>query len=281
MRGLSGKTAIVTVASTLIGQEVVRAFARSDVSVVMADINEADGVALADELGDTVHFVATDVTLDADIDACIATCVSRYGGVDFLINIASTYLYNGLMTNREDWLTALNVNFVGGAIFTQKVSREIARGGGGAIVNYGSIAGKVAQPKRMVYSASKAAILQTTKTQVMFLAGENIRVNSVSPGWTWSNIIRDITSDNRQKADGVAAPFHMLKRTGGPEEVANTVLFLCSDEASFITGTNIAVDGGYTAIGPEQQTDALPELAALYQRSLITPAGPIRGIRLT
>ena len=86
-------------------------------------------------------------------------------------------------------------------------------------------------------------------------------MNSVSPGWTWSNIICDVTGDNRQKADGVAAPFHMLKRTGGPDEVANTVLFLCSDEASFITGTDIAVDGGYTAIGPEQQTGALPLLA--------------------
>ncbi len=261
MRGLSGKVAIVTGASTLIGQQVVRAFVRADVSVVMADIAEADGSALAEELGDTVHFVTTDVTVDADIDACIETCVSRFGGVDFLINAASTYLDNGLETSREDWLTALNVNFVGGAIFTEKASREMAKRGGGAVVNYGSIAGKVAQPGRMVYSASKAAILQTTKTQALALAGENIRVNSVSPGWTWSNIIRDITGDNRQKADGVAAPFHMLKRTGGPDEVANTVLFLCSDEASFITGTDIAVDGGYTAIGPEQQTDALPQLA--------------------
>lgn len=261
MRGLSGKVAIVTGASTLIGQQVVRAFVRAGVSVTMADINEADGLALADELGDTVQFVTTDVTRDSDIDDCIEACVSRFGGVDFLINAASTYLDNGLETTREDWLTALDVNFVGGVIFTQKASRQMARRGGGAVVNYGSIAGKVAQPGRMVYSASKSAILQTTKTQALALAEENIRVNSVSPGWTWSNIIRDITGDNRQKADGVAAPFHMLKRTGGPEEVANTVMFLCSDEAAFITGTDIAVDGGYTALGPEQQTDALPLLA--------------------
>ena len=124
-----------------------------------------------------------------------------------------------------------------------------------------SISAKVAQPGRMVYSASKAAILNVTKTQAAFLAPQNIRVNSVSPGWTWSNIIRDITGDKRAKADNVAAPFHLLKRTGGPEEVANTVMFLCSAEASFITGTDIAVDGGYTAIGAEQQTDALPLLA--------------------
>ena len=80
-------------------------------------------------------------------------------------------------------------------------------------------------------------------------------------GKPYGLIIRDITGDKRAKADNVAAPFHLLKRTGGPEEVANTVMFLCSAEASFITGTDIAVDGGYTAIGAEQQTDALPLLA--------------------
>jgi hypothetical protein len=107
----------------------------------------------------------------------------------------------------------------------------------------------------MLYAVSKAAILGMTRNQAAHLAQHKIRVNSVSPGWTWSNVIKQLSGDDRTKTDRVAAPLHMLGRAGDAEEVANAVLFLCSDQASFITGTDIAVDGGYTALGPEQQTD--------------------------
>lgn len=260
MRGLSGKTAIVTGASTLIGAGVVRAFVAAGTRVVMADIADADA-ALAAELGDGVQFVRTDVTNDAAIDHCLAIAGERFGGPDFLVNLASTYLDHGLATTRADWLTALNVNLVGGVIFTQRAAPIIAARGGGAVVNFASISGKVAQPGRMVYSAAKAAIIGTTRCQAMELAPLGIRVNSVSPGWTWSNIMRDLTGDRRAKADAVAAPFHMLGRTGDPAEVAAGVLFLCSDEAAFITGTDLAVDGGYTGWGPERAENALPALS--------------------
>jgi NAD(P)-dependent dehydrogenase (short-subunit alcohol dehydrogenase family) len=107
---------------------------------------------------------------------------------------------------------------------------------------------------------SKAAILQLTRNQAMDLAPDGIRVNAVSPGWTWSNIMDQLTGGNRAKTDAVAAPFHLLGRVANPEEVASAVLFLCSDEASFITGTDICVDGGYTAMGPEQAVAAIPQL---------------------
>jgi NAD(P)-dependent dehydrogenase (short-subunit alcohol dehydrogenase family) len=261
MKSLNGKVAIVTGASTLIGEGVARAFAAAGTKVVMADINEEDGKRIANELGDDVAFLRTDVTSDADIDACIAFAEGTFGGVDILVNLASTYLDNGISTNREDWLASLNVNLVGAMVFCDKVTPAIAKRGGGAIVNFASISGKRAQPGRMTYSAAKAAMLQATRNAAMQLQPHNIRVNSVSPGWTWSNIMVQLTGDKREKADNVAAPFHLLKRTGDPAEVAAAVLFLCSDEASFITGTDIAVDGGYTAIGPERVDDAVSKLA--------------------
>ncbi|MCC5987573.1 MAG: SDR family oxidoreductase, partial [Pararhodobacter sp.] len=173
--------------------------------------------------------------------------------------VACSYLDNGADSTRAEWLEALDVNVVGSAILMQEARPELAANKG-AIVNFGSISSRVAQTGRWLYPVSKAAILQLTRAQAMDLAPEGIRVNAVSPGWTWSNIMDQLTEGNREKTDSVAAPFHLLGRTGNPEEVASAVLFLCSDEASFITGTDIRVDGGYTAMGPEQNVPAIPKL---------------------
>jgi NAD(P)-dependent dehydrogenase (short-subunit alcohol dehydrogenase family) len=244
----------------MIGVESARALLDTGFKVVLADINETDGTAVAAQLGDNAMFIKTDITSDDEIDACLAAVVAAWGGVDALVNVACTYLDNGLASSREDWLTALNVNVVGGAIFTQKVAALMQERGGGAIVNFGSISGKIAQPGRMLYAVSKAAIIGMTRNQALHLAGTGIRVNSVSPGWTWSNVIRDFSGNNRAKADRVAAPFHIGGRLVDAEEVGRTVAFLCSDSASGINGADVAVDSGYTAIGPEQMTDQVSVL---------------------
>lgn len=254
MRGLTGKVAIVPGGATKIGQAVVAAFRAAGVRVMVADIApapEAEGVT----------FQPCDLRDDAQIAALIQATKDRFGRIDFLVNVACSYLDNGAATTRADWLTALDINLVGSVMLMQAALPELEKTKG-AIVNFGSISSRVAQTGRWVYPVSKAAILQLTRNQAMDLAPMGIRVNAVSPGWTWSNIMDQLTGGDRAKTDAVAAPFHLLGRVANPEEIASAVLFLCSDEASFITGTDICVDGGYTAMGPEQAVPAIPKLMA-------------------
>jgi NAD(P)-dependent dehydrogenase (short-subunit alcohol dehydrogenase family) len=253
MRGLSGKVAIVPGGCTKIGRAVVDAFVAAGVKVMVADIVPGEGFA------EGVAFQTCDLRDDAQIAALVQATKDRFGRIDFLVNVACSYLDNGAASTRAEWLESLNVNIVGSVILMQAAEEELAKNKG-AIVNFGSISSRVAQTGRWLYPVSKAAILQLTRNQAMDLAPKGIRVNAVSPGWTWSNIMDQLTHGNRAKTDAVAAPFHLLGRVANPEEVASTVLFLCSDEASFITGTDICVDGGYTAMGPEQAVPAIPLL---------------------
>lgn len=261
MTDLVGRTAIVTGGATLIGQGVAQVLAAAGAHVVIADIDDEGGTQAAATLGERVSFRHTDITKNDDIAALVSATVAAHGGVDIVVNLAATYLDEGFDTPREDWLTALDVNLVSMVEVVRAAHPHLKASGHGAVVNFTSISSSVAQTGRWVYPASKAAIAQLTRSMAMDFAADKIRVNSVSPGWTWSAIMNNLSGGDRAKTDRVAAPFHFTGRVGDPAEVGAVVAFLVSDAASVVTGADWAADGGYSAMGPEQAVPAIPLLA--------------------
>ncbi|WHZ09981.1 MAG: Oxidoreductase, short-chain dehydrogenase/reductase family [Burkholderiaceae bacterium] len=256
---MQDKVAIVTGGATMIGEGVVAALVAEGCQVVVADIDATKGPQVQGRCKGS-RFIATDVSDDASIIACVAETARAFGGIDYLVNCAASYVDNGAASTRAEWNQSWNVNVVGAAMMLQACVPHMEKHGGGAVVNFASISAFAAQTGRWLYPISKAAMVQFTRNAALDLAPQKIRVNSVSPGWTWSSVIEGMAGGDKAKADAVAADYHILGRLGLPAEVANVVTFLLSDKASFVTGANYAVDGGYQALGPEARTAAIGRL---------------------
>ena len=259
MIDLRGKVAIVTGAAGGLGAAMARGLHRAGAAVVIADIAEAGGRALAAELGARALYQPTDITDDAQIDACVAAAVAAFGGLDILVNDACTFADRGLDSTRAEWLHTLNVNLVSAGIFTQKVAPVLRRGG--AIVFLGSVGGKTGAAGRALYPVSKAALLQLTKNVAVDLAPKGVRAVAISPAWTWSPALERMAG-TLENADRAGAQTHALGRIGRAEEIANAVVFVCSDAASWITGVDIPVDGGFSILGPDQGRGPRPFIEA-------------------
>ena len=205
---------------------------------------------LLNDVGDSARFQVIDVADDADLDRLVDVAVSDFGGLDYAVSAHTSFECGYLETTREQWRTSLDVNVAGAAMFLTKCATHMRNRGGGACVLVTSISGKVSQPNRLVYPVTKAALLGLNRNLSQALAPDGIRVNSVSPGWTWSRNL-ERRYGTREYADAFAAEFQLAGRMADPEEIADAICYLCSSGASFITGTDMAVDGGYGALGPE------------------------------
>jgi len=248
---LEGKVAIVTGATASIGEYIARGLHAAGARVMITGIEDAKGEAVAQSLGDGAHYRHMDVSIDADLDTVLKDCQTLFGRLDIIVNCACSYLDSGLSTPRADWLASLNVNVVGPAILVDKALPYLPQPGG-VVINIGSVSGKHGNNTRGPYSAGKAALMHYTRTACATLGSKGIRVLSISPAWTWSPPMEKMTNNDRDRADRAGAPMHPLGRVGRMEELANVVVFASSDKASWVNGCDIAVDGGYSILGPDQ-----------------------------
>ncbi|MFF0831105.1 SDR family NAD(P)-dependent oxidoreductase [Brevibacillus sp. NPDC003359] len=244
---LENKVAIVTGGASGIGETSVRLFAKEGAKVVIADFSPR-GNELAEELnqaGFDALFVKTDVTKQDEVKNMVSATVEKFGKVDILFaNAGIAKDAPGHLLSMEDWQRTIDINLTGVFLCDKYVIEQmLAQGTGGAIVNCGSIHSHAGKAGVTAYSSAKGGVKLLTQTLGLTYAKQGIRVNAVCPGYIDTPLIAGRNEALNEHLIGL----HPMGRLGKPEEVAKAVLFLASDDASFVTGTSLLVDGGYTA----------------------------------
>lgn len=252
---VQGKVALITGGASGLGAESARRLAREGATIVLTDMAAELGQAVADEItaeGHTAIFMVQDVTDETRWDEVVRSALARFARLDILVNSAGIASGGGplLQVTFEAWKTMISVNLDGTFLGMKAVAPAMVDAGRGSIINLSSILGKVGLAGAPAYCASKGGVLMLTKATALELAPLGVRVNSVHPGFIETpmvvNAFRESENGNEMR-DGVISR-HAMGRLGMAREIADGIVFLASDESSFMTGAELVIDGGYTAI---------------------------------
>ncbi len=253
MARLKDKVALVTGGARGIGKAEALLFAQEGARLVVTDYRDGLGEETAEAIcgsgGDAI-FVSQDVTLEAAWENAIAKTLDAYGRLDVLINnVGDDVVASVEDVTLEQWRWVTRVNLDSVFLGTKHGMAAMKKSGGGSIVNTSSIYGLVGAPAEAAYCATKGGVTNFTRSAALHGASDNIRVNAVLPGFIRTEWVEDYLAELGDLVEEVAriAEFHPIGRVGRPEEVAYAVLYLASDESSFVTGSQLVIDGGYTA----------------------------------
>jgi NAD(P)-dependent dehydrogenase (short-subunit alcohol dehydrogenase family) len=255
---LAGKVAIVTGGASGLGEGLVRRFAAEGAKVLIADVDRDGGAALAADIGANARFVEADVSDVEQVSALVTTAVEGFGGLHVMVNnagVSGTMHFRLLDDDLADFHEVMSVNLLAVMAGTRDAARHMKENGGGSIINVTSIGGILAGGGVMTYRASKAAVIQFTKSAALELAHYEIRVNAIAPGNIRTGIVRkSATGDDLEKLEEFEARIREqmrndrpLKREGTVEDVAEAALYFATDRSRYVTGTVLPVDGGTVA----------------------------------
>ncbi len=266
MKRFDSRTVIVTGAARGMGASHARGFVAEGANVVIADVLEREGRALAGELGKQAIFSPLDVTSDTDWAATVAAAEDAFGPVSVLVNNAGIVRFGQITdTTPAIWRQVLEVNLTGAFLGIRAVASSMRKARGGAIVNISSGAGFTATFGLAAYVSSKWAVRGLTKTAALELGHDNIRVNSIHPGAIRTPLLADHAPDAAAMAatmEGAGVGLSAIPRVAEPEEITRLVLFVASDDASFSTGAEFIADGGLL-LGPVPASKPRTEAAAM------------------
>ncbi|MCH7697954.1 MAG: SDR family oxidoreductase [Chloroflexi bacterium] len=234
---LNDKVALITGGGSGIGRAMAHTFADEGAKVVIAELDEASGQKVADEIGDNAAYVHCDTSSEEDVQASLAMAEKRFGGLNVVVNNAGV--------SQKDWDTTIAVNLSGVYYGCKYGAEKLAASGGGSVINLSSILGLVGIGAEDAYVAAKHGVVGLTKNFAIAFGQRGVRINCINPGWIETPMtatIREMEVMNTQVMTQTP-----MGRYGKPEEIAKAALFLASDDSSYMTGASLVVDGGWTA----------------------------------